>query len=89
MHVEPDQERRAETDREPDDADQHERARARHVARGEMQVVADHRELTRAYSSSIFLGGMSSGRSVHFISGQTCTRDLKRQPSAVFTSVSS
>jgi len=41
------------------------------------------------YSVARLRAGMSCGRSVHLTSGHTCTRDLKRQPFAVFTRVSS
>src|SRR5690606_8144662 len=41
------------------------------------------------YSFSRLRGGMSSGRSVHSISGHTCTRDLNRHPAGVFSNVSS
>ena len=51
-------------------------------------AVGARQRLTR-YSSASLRGGMSSTRSVHCTSGQTCTRDLKRQPSAVFSNVSS
>ena len=41
------------------------------------------------YSSSSLRRGMSSTRSVHWISGHTCTRDLNFQPPGVFSNVSS
>ena len=47
------------------------------------------RQRLASHSSSSLRGGMSSTRSVHWISGQTCTRDLNFQPFAVFSNVSS